>query len=161
MHTLQLCTEFAEMPPTPRAKARLAGNSKRLLTVAMADASTQFVRPSLLAAAALAVDRKSRGLVPVWPASLRRWTGIAGPEDPALDAAMQVRSCKTYLAEPRCSHASWPGLVKYQLASGACTQRLHPWFLVVLSRGVPRLGFRAQGLRGRCGHFRHGEGDGA
>ena len=78
------------MPPTPRAKARLAGNSKRLLTVAMADASTQFVRPSLLAAAALAVDRKARGLVPVWPASLRRWTGIAGPEDPALDAAMQV-----------------------------------------------------------------------
>ena len=80
----------AEMPPTPRAKARLAGNSKRLLTMAMADASTQFVRPSLLAAAALAVDRKARGLVPVWPASLRRWTGIAGPEDPALAAAMQV-----------------------------------------------------------------------
>ena len=43
---------------------------------------------SLLAAAALAYDRRSRGLVPVWPWALRRLTGYEGPGEPIFDAAI-------------------------------------------------------------------------
>lgn len=62
----------------------------------MADASTQHISPSLLAAAALAVDRKNRGLVPTWPASLARWTSIAavppGGAGTVLEVAMRLVS---------------------------------------------------------------------
>ena len=35
-----------------------------------------FCRPSVLAAAALAVDRRLNGITPIWPSSLQPWTGI-------------------------------------------------------------------------------------
>lgn len=80
---------------SPRAKARAVGNSVRLLAAAMLDPTTQHIRPSLLAAAALAADRVQRGVLPVWPASLAAWTGLSlegGAERSPLAAAARLVS---------------------------------------------------------------------
>ena len=90
--------EIAEGSSELRSGHAVTGNSKELILQAMLSPCCQAVRPSLLAAAVLVLDRQARGMNPLWPASLSRWTGISGPGSSEFEAAIS---------------AVLPGLVKY------------------------------------------------
>ena len=93
-----LTLRCAEGSTEPRPSNAVTGNGKELMLQAMLSPCCQAVRPSLLAAAVLVLDRQARGVDPLWPASLSRWTGLSGPGSSEFEAAIS---------------AVLPGLVKY------------------------------------------------
>lgn len=74
----------------PNAKAKALDGSRDLLARAMVQGHCQRIRPTVLAAAALVLDRQAHGLNPLWPTSLARWTEITGPGSPEFEAAIQA-----------------------------------------------------------------------
>ncbi len=84
-----MCTG-AEGAKELRYSDAIIGNARELMLQAMLSPCCQAVRPSLLAAAVLVLDRQSRGLNPLWPAALSRWTNISGPGSPEFEAALST-----------------------------------------------------------------------
>lgn len=72
------------------ARSKALDGSRELLAKAMLQRQCQRIRPTLLAAAALVVDRQAHGLNPLWPNSLAKWTGMAGPGSSDFEAAIQA-----------------------------------------------------------------------
>ena len=85
-----LIADCAEGNTDPRSVSAVTGNSKELMVQAMLSPHCQAVRPSLLAAAVLVLDRQSRGINPIWPAALSQWTGISGPGSPDFEGAISA-----------------------------------------------------------------------
>ncbi|KAK9795872.1 hypothetical protein WJX73_003023 [Symbiochloris irregularis] len=63
-----------------------------LATAALGQSQAMFLRPCIVAAAALVVHRTQHGILPAWPLTLAKLTGIQVPGAPDFDAAVALIS---------------------------------------------------------------------
>ncbi|EFN58079.1 hypothetical protein CHLNCDRAFT_142374 [Chlorella variabilis] len=69
-----------------RSGAAMAGRAQQLVTDCLTDMAFLNCRPSVIAAALLYVERRSRGIIPFWPSMLAKLTGYQALAQPATSA---------------------------------------------------------------------------
>jgi pentatricopeptide repeat domain-containing protein 1 len=72
------------------AAAAAAGRSHALASGCLSDVAFLNCRPSVIAAAVLYVDRRSRGVIPFWPTMLAKLTGYQDISTPELSVAIKA-----------------------------------------------------------------------
>lgn len=70
--------------------AAMAGRSVRLVADCLTDMAFLNCRPSVIAAALLYVERRSRGIIPFWPSMLAKLTGYQDMSTPELSVAIKA-----------------------------------------------------------------------
>lgn len=83
--------------------ASLTGRASALVNDCLTDMAFLNCRPSVIAAALLYVERRSRGIIPFWPSMLAKLTGYQDMSTPELSVAIKAaqRMCGRSGAIPR------------------------------------------------------------
>ncbi|KAL4442119.1 hypothetical protein ABPG77_011380 [Micractinium sp. CCAP 211/92] len=83
--------------------AAMAGRAMQLVTECLTEMAFLNCRPSVIAAALLYVERRSRGLIPFWPSMLAKLTGYQDMSTPELSVAIKAaqRLCGRSAGIPR------------------------------------------------------------
>jgi pentatricopeptide repeat domain-containing protein 1 len=81
----------------PRVAEAISGDSVALCTECMSDTAFLNCRPSIVAAAVVYADRRSRGAIPFWPSALAKLTGYNDVSALELSVAIKTaqRICST------------------------------------------------------------------
>jgi len=72
-----------------RSAAEIAGSTVSLVERSMSDLTFLNCRPSVVAAAILYAERRSRGVIPFWPSMLAKLTGYQDMSSPELTVAIR------------------------------------------------------------------------
>ncbi|KAI7837283.1 hypothetical protein COHA_008897 [Chlorella ohadii] len=72
------------------AAAAMAGRASKLVCDSLTDMAFLNCRPSVIAAALLYVERRSRGIIPFWPSMLAKLTGYQDMSTPELSVAIKA-----------------------------------------------------------------------
>ncbi|CAD7704480.1 unnamed protein product, partial [Ostreobium quekettii] len=73
----------------PRSCAQVAGNACALIEDSMVDVTFLNCRPSVVAAAIMYAERRSRGIIPFWPSMMAKLTGYQDMSSPELTVAIR------------------------------------------------------------------------